>query len=200
MKVKMKIDFNDILEKRKRVLDNKKTELDKLKDKLSLSNPVEFSISDIEIPNLKKKGEKVGIKALNSLENIKGAAIYIYEIVDTKIKSELLDSIAKFRSIDNKDEDGNDLRRSTAKIPTDANTNTSNVLYVGSVEKNIHSRTRQHLGFGHPHTFALQLRHWAKNDWKFKFYYIEVTNKQILTDIEAQISKELNPLVGKREK
>ena len=196
----VKIDLNDILEKRKKVFDNKKTELDKLKDKLSLSNPIEFSISDIEIPNSKKKGKKVGIKALNSLENIKCPVIYIYEIVDTSIKSELLDRIAKFRSKDKKDENGKDLTRSTSKIPKDAKTNTTNVLYVGSVEKDIHLRTKQHLGFGNPHTFALQLNHWAKNDWGFKFYYIEVTNKQILTDIEAQISKELNPLVGKREK
>lgn len=111
-----------------------------------------------------------------------------------------MENISKFRSIENKDDEGNDLRRSTAKIPTNAKDNTSNILYVGSVEKDIHSRTRQHLGFGHPKTFALQLKHWAKNDWKFKFYYIEINNKQVLIDIEAQISKELNPLVGKREK
>lgn len=198
--VNMTIDFNNILEKRKTVLDNRKDKLDNLKNKLSLSHPVEFTISEIEVPNPKKKGEKVGLKKLSNLENIKGAVIYIYEIVDTEIKTDLLESISKFRSIENKDDEGNDLRRSTAKIPTNAKDNTSNILYVGSVEKNIHSRTRQHLGFGHPHTFALQLKHWAKHDWKFKFYYIEINNKQVLTDIEAQISKELNPLIGKREK
>lgn len=194
------IDFNDILEKRKKVLDKRKDELESLKNQLIISQPVEFAISEIEVPNPKKKGEKIGLKKLSNLENIKGGVIYIYEIVDSKIKTDLLVSISKFRSVENKDNEGNDLRRSTAKVPTNAKDNTSNILYVGSVEKNIQSRIRQHLGFGHKNTFALQLKHWAKNDWRFKFYYIEINNKQVLTDIEAQISKELNPLIGKREK
>jgi hypothetical protein len=196
----MKLDFNDIIEKRKQALNIRKEELDNLKDQIILSNPIEFSISEIQVLNPKNKSEKVGIKILNNLENIKGSVIYIFEIVDTKIKSELLESVTKYRSKENKDEYGNDLRRSTAKISKNAKLNTSDVLYVGSVEKHIHLRIKQHLGFGHPQTFALQLKHWAKNDWRFKFYYIEINNNMILTDIEAQISNELNPLLGKREK
>lgn len=196
----MKINFNEIIEKRKNILDNRKNQLDSLKNKLTLSRPIEFAISEIEVPNPKKKGEKVGLKKLNHLENNRGAVIYLFEIVDPKIKTDLLDSISKFRSIENKADESKDIKRSTAKIPADAKENASNILYVGSVENNIHSRIRQHLGFGHPKTFALQLKHWAKNDWKFKFYHIEINNKQILTDLEAQISQELNPLVGKREK
>lgn len=190
----MEIDLNSIIEQRKIDIHCKITELDKLKDNLRTSEPFEFSISEIREPLPRKKGQRVGIESLNELENIKYGVVYIFEIVDEEIKSSLLDKIGNFRSKENKN------TRSTAKIPQNAKDNKSNILYVGSVENNIHTRIRQHLGFGHPHTFALQLKHWADEEWKFKLYYIEINNKIVLKEIEAQISKELNPLVGKREK
>ena len=196
-----KLDFNKIIDDRKSVLEKRKTVLDGLKTTLVISDPIEFTVSEIaQYVNPRKKGEKVGLTQLNFLESIKGSAVYVYELSDQKIKKELLDRISAFRSKNNKDENGNDLRRSTAKIPSSAKDNGSNVLYVGSVQEYIHSRTRQHLGFGHPHTFALQIKHWALPHWKFRFYYIKVNNKDVTTDIEAALSNELNPLIGKREK
>lgn len=196
-----KLNFNKIIEDRKVILENRKTVLDSLKSSLEISEPIEFKVSEIaQKVNPRKKGEKVGVKQLNLLENIKGSVVYVYELVDPSIKEELLSKISAFRSKDNKDENGNDLRRSTAKIPPSANYNNSNVLYVGSVQEYIHSRTRQHLGFGHPHTFALQIKHWALPNWKLRFYYIQISNKDVTTDIEAAVSNELNPLIGKREK
>lgn len=195
-----KLDFNKILDNRKSALDKRKNELEDLKPILKISKPIEFTISDIaKTVNARKKGEKVGVSQLNFLENIKGSVVYIYEIVDNEIKQELLNKLAAFRSADNKDEDGNDMRRSTAKLPTSAKDNDTNILYVGSVKEYVHSRTRQHLGFGHPHTFSLQLKYWADPNWKFRFYYLEIVNKDITTDIEAALSVELNPLIGKRE-
>jgi len=196
-----KLDFNKILDNRKVVLDKRKKELEDLKSILKISEPIEFTISDIsKLVNTRKKGEKVGVKQLNFLENLKGPFVYIYEIVDNGIKQELLIRLKAFRSKENKDDDGNDLRRSTAKLPSSAKDNATNILYVGSVQEYVHSRTRQHLGFGHPHTFALQLKHWADQNWKFRFYYLEIANKDITTDIEAALTVELNPLIGKREK
>lgn len=196
-----KLDFNKILENRKAVLDKRKKELDDLKPILKISKPIEFTISDIaKTVSARKKGEKVGVSNLNFLEEVKGAIVYIYEIVDNEIKQDLLINLATFRSKENKDEDGNDLRRSTAKLPNSAKDNDTNILYVGSVKEYIHLRTRQHLGFGHPHTFSLQLKHWANQNWKFRFYYLRIENKDITNDIEAALSVELNPLIGKREK
>jgi len=196
-----KLDFNKILDNRKLVLDKRKKELEDLKSILKISEPIEFTISDIsKLVNTRKKGEKVGVKQLNFLENLKGPIVYIYEIVDNGIKQELLVKLKAFRSKENVDDDGNDLRRSTAKLPSSAKDNDTNILYVGSVQVYVHSRTRQHLGFGHPHTFALQLKHWANQNWKFRFYYLEIANKDITTDIEAALTVELNPLIGKREK
>jgi len=195
------LDFSKIIEKRKTVLDHRKEELDKVKSILKVSPPIEFSVSEIDkTVNPNKKGKKVGVENLNFLENIKGPVIYIYEIVDASIKEELLGKIMIFRSKDNKDEEGKDLRRSTAKIPSTAKNNDTNILYVGSIKNYIHSRTRQHLGFGHPHTFSLQIKHWALKEWKFRFYYLQVKDKDITNDIEAALADELNPLIGKREK
>lgn len=194
------LDFNKIIDNRKSVLDNRKKELEELKSILKISEPIEFTISEIaKTVNARKKNEKVGVLQLNFLENIKGPVVYVYEIVDNKIKQELLKKLEAFRSKDNKDENGNDLRRSTVKLPTSAKDNDTNILYVGSVKEYVHSRTRQHLGFGHPQTFALQLRHWANQNWKFRFYYMQITNKDITNDIEAALSVEINPLIGKRE-
>ena len=195
------LDFNKIIDDRKAVLEDRKTVLDNLKSLLKISDPIEFKVSEIANEVFpRKKGEKVGIAQLNFLENIKGSVVYVYELSDQSIKQELLSKISAFRSDDNKDENGNDMRRSTANIPSSAVDNKSNVLYVGSVQEYIHTRTRQHLGLGHPHTYALQIKHWALPNWKFKFYYIQVKNKDVTTDIEAALSKVLNPLIGKREK
>ncbi|HNX08009.1 MAG TPA: hypothetical protein PKL96_10525 [Bacteroidales bacterium] len=194
------LDFNKIIDNRKSVLDQRKNELEELKSILKISDPIEFAISDIaKEVNARKKNEKVGVSQLNFLENVKGPVVYVYEIVDNSIKVELLNNLEAFRSKNNKDENGNDIRRSTAKLPTSARDNDTNILYVGSVKEYVHSRTRQHLGFGHPHTFALQLKHWADQNWRFRFYYMEITNKEITNDIEAALSVELNPLIGKRE-
>ena len=77
-----------------------------------------------------------------------------------------------------------------------------NNLYVGSVEKGICLRTKYHLGLmdDSKTTYALQLERWAKKNWKFKFYYITIKDKSMVKDVEAAISEELKPLLGKDEK
>jgi len=82
------------------------------------------------------------------------------------------------------------------------NTELSDIFYVGSVEKDIHLRTKYHLGLmdDSKTTYALQLERWAKKNWKFKFYYITIKDKSMVKDVEAAISEELKPLLGKDEK
>ncbi len=194
------LDFNKIINDRKAILYKRLEELDGLKSILKLSDPIDFTISDIsKSVNARKKGEKVGVQQLNFLENIEGPVVYIYEIVDKGISFELLKKLETFRSKENMDDEGNDLRRSTAKLPISTKDNNTNILYVGSVKKYIHLRTRQHLGLGHPHTFALHLKHWANQNWMFRFYYMKIANKEITADMEAALAFELNPLIGKRE-
>lgn len=197
----MKLNFKKIIDNRKTVLDQRKLKLENSANLLNLSGPIEFTITDIASSvNSRKKGAKVGIDQLNFLENINGPVVYIFEIVDISIKRELLDNLTAFRSKENKDADGNDARRSTAELRADAEKNNSKILYVGSIKQYVHSRVRQHLGFGHKHTYAMQLKHWAPKNLKLNFYYISIGDKDLTYDIEAAVAADLKPLIGKIEK
>lgn len=184
----MEIDFNSIIQSRVENLKNRIQTLENVKNKFFISKGIEFSISEIsDVENPRKKGKKIGLSCLNELENKKGGVIYIFEIVDTKNKSQLLSKIKNYRSksIDNIED--SKFKRSTSMLPINAEMNDSNILYIGSVEKSIHLRIRQHLGSGNSQTYALQLKHWAEKDWKFRFYYFDVEDKEIIRDLEAAL-------------
>jgi len=197
----MKINLSEIITTRQDVLNARIKELENIKNNLKISEPIKFSISEIS-NNISsgKKSEKVGLNQLDFLENIKQPVIYIYEICNPRIKPDLLKKIETYRSLYSRNSANSiNHKRSISKIPNSVENNNSNILYVGSKKKGIYLRTKQHLGLGHHDTFSLQLKHWADSNWEFNFYYIEVTNEDILIDIEAAITKSLNPLLGKRE-
>lgn len=196
----MQIDFNAIIDARMAVLEARKRSLDALRHSLVLSEPIEFSIDEIDenIEN-KKKNQIVGLSKLNFLKDLNGPVVYIFEIADPSIKLELIDKLFEYRTKNKIETNGKVVPRATAKIPPEAASNPTNILYVGSVKKSIHLRIRQHLGLGHEKTFALQLKYWALPNWKFRFYYLELTDNNMTNEFEAALSNELNPLIGKRE-
>lgn len=197
------IDLTQIIESRKETLEERKVLLEKEKNILKIQGPISFSIEDIVEENEynpRKKGAKVGVPQLNFLENLKGSYIYIFELASNENKVELIKKINQFRSKENKDNEGNDARRATAKVPKDIETNNSNILYVGSVLNDIHSRIKAHIGFGSKTYYAIHLKYWAPKDLKLNFHYCEVKEPKIINDIEAALAEHLNPLIGKREK
>jgi hypothetical protein len=197
----MRLNFVEIIADRQNILEMRIKRLEEITANLKVSKGIEFSICDIpESVNTRKKGGKVGIEQLNFLENEKGPFVYFFEISFCESRKTLTEKIKLFRSRDNKDADGNDLRRSTAAVPINVDENKSTILYVGSIKEYIHTRIRQHLGCGHKDTYAIQLRHWAPKSLKLKFYYISVTDKDLTHDIEAAVAKKLKPLIGKIEK
>lgn len=199
----MNISFSKIIDNRNKILEERIIHLEKVKNTLKLEDPIHFSISDIitkDIYNPRKMGLKVGVPQLNFLEELKGSYIYIFELEREADKNEILDKLKLFRAIENKDEEGNDLRRATTKIPTTFDDNLSNVLYVGSIKENIHKRIKEHIGFGSKATYAMHLKHWAPKELKLNFYYIKIENPDLSYDIEAALAEYLNLLIGKREK
>ncbi len=199
----MKISFPDILINRKKQLEERILLLEKVKNTLSIQGPINFSIADIvedEMYNPRKKGLKVGVSQLNFLEDLKGSYIYIFVLEPNTNKTVLVEKINQFRSIENKDIEGNDARRATAKVPKGIENNNSDVLYVGSILNDVHSRIKAHIGFGSKTYYAMHLKFWAPKDLKLNFYYCEVEEPKIINDIEAALAKHLNPLIGKREK
>ena len=88
-------------------------------------------------------------------------------------------------------------KRSCPKIDKKRST-ASNILYCGSIKKELHGRLAQHLGFGSPNTYGLQLVHWAE-DLKLKFHHAYLSQEEAhLTElIESALALEMLPLVGK---
>jgi hypothetical protein len=196
----MQIDFNTIINARIKILEARKRSLEELRHSLAISEPIEFSINEIEKElEGNKKRQGVGVFKLNFLKDLKGPVVYIFEIADPDIKEELIDNLNEYRRNGKIDSNGYHLLRATAKIPSEAASNPTKILYVGSVKKSIHLRISQHLGLGHAKTFALQLKHWALPNWKFRFYYIKLTDSSMTTEFEAALSNEVDPLIGKRE-
>lgn len=199
----MKISFFDILNNRKQHLEERILLLEKVKTTLNIQGPISFSIADIvedEKYNSKIKGNKVGVPQLNFLEDLKGSYIYIFELAPNTNKLVLIEKINKFRSKENIDNEGNDARRATAKVPKGIENNNSNTLYVGSILNDVHSRIKAHIGFGSKTYYAMHLKHWAPKDLKLNFYYCNIEEPKIINDIEAALAEHLNPLIGKREK
>jgi len=197
----MNISFSNIIDNKNKILKEKIILLEKVKNTLKVEEPINFSISDIvtkDIYNPRKKGLKVGVPQLNFLENLKGS--YIFQLAPNNNKVELIEKIIQFRSKDNIDIDGNDARRATAKVPKGIENNNRNILYVGSILNDIHSRIKAHIGFGSKTYYAMHLKHWAPKDLKLNFYYCNIEEAKIINDIEAALAEHLNPLIGKREK
>ena len=199
----MKISFFDILNNRKQHLEERILLLEKVKTNLNIQGPISFSIADIvedEKYNPRKKGLKVGVTQLSFLEDLKGSYIYIFELAQNTNKVELIEKINQFRSKENKDIEGNDARRATAKVPKGIENNNSDVLYVGSILNDVHSRIKAHIVFVSKTYYAMHLKFWAPKDLKLNFYYCEVQEPIVINDIEAALAEHLNPLIGKREK
>jgi hypothetical protein len=199
----MKISFSNIINNRKKILEERITLLEKVKNDLIFDGPISFSMAEIvgdHNYNPRTKGKKVGVEQLNFLEDLKGSYIYIFELAPNTNRIELIEKINQFRSKENIDNEGKDARRATAKVPKGIDNNNSNILYVGCILNNLHSRIKAHIGFGSKTYYAMHLKHWAPKDLKLNFYYCKVEEPRIINDIEAALAEHLNPLIGKREK
>ena len=94
----MILNFKDIIEKRKKILNERILLLEKVKTTLNIQGPISFSIADIvedEKYNPRKKGLKVGVSQLNFLEDLKGSYIYFFELAPNTNKSALIEKINK---------------------------------------------------------------------------------------------------------
>lgn len=72
----------------------------------------------------------------------------------------------------------------------------SPILYVGSSTTSITSRIKQHIGYGHPGTYALNLIHWLEGHYKITVREYEL-GRSALQIVEDALSHELAPAFGK---
>lgn len=77
----------------------------------------------------------------------------------------------------------------------------SECLYVGS-SQSIVKRLREHLGYGAPSTYALQLRHWARPlSLHLEFCcasYAETTHYSVVQTLEDALWESKGPMFGRR--
>jgi len=88
-------------------------------------------------------------------------------------------------------------KQSARKCPK-INTNISEVLYVGSSTTGVNKRLKQHLGYGHEQTYAMQLCHWFSEEVHVSVFEYEGVERDVLQLIEDAVSCELNPMFGKQ--
>lgn len=129
----------------------------------------------------------------NILSKINDDKQVIY-IIKTKSGANLTEVLSKYKS-----------SNSRLKLPQINKRNfNSEVLYVGSVQKNFRDRVKQHLGFGSISTYSLKLSKWTKKeklDFVIKYYVLGTTNSEItLKLIENNLANILKPQFGKYDK
>ena len=73
----------------------------------------------------------------------------------------------------------------------------SQVLYVGSSTTGVKKRIEQHLGDGPKDTYALNLKHWFRGNYKVTIKVYEQP-KEVLQIIEDALSFDLAPAFGKQ--
>ena len=121
------------------------------------------------------------MKELSDLDGIK-SAIYIIEQVDGDISKTFLDlSVYKKKK-----------ERSCPKLNSP-----SKIMYVGSSSTGVRKRIQEHQGDGHVETYALQLKHWFKGNYKITIKQYDEP-KEVLQIIEDDLSDKLQPAFGKR--
>lgn len=73
----------------------------------------------------------------------------------------------------------------------------SKFLYVGASTTGVRKRIEQHIGDGHPGTYALHLRHWFTGEWKITVKEFDVS-REVLQIIEDALADALHPAFGKK--
>jgi len=153
--------------------------------KIKWEKPIEIKCRELTTELKAKKG-------LDVFENYKKhPAVYYFEIKSKHSCKDILDALQA-----NKDKK----QRSCPKIDKKRRADTR-YLYCGSRKEGLHGRFIQHLGFGSPNTFALQLCHWAKElrlELEFHYAWLDPKHKDFTELFESALSMKIKPLVGKR--
>lgn len=72
----------------------------------------------------------------------------------------------------------------------------SSVMYVGSSTTGVRKRIEQHIGLGHPKTYALHLSYWFNEGYEITVSEYD-EGREVVQLIEDAISHDLKPAFGK---
>ncbi len=178
------IDLKKSIEQKAELLKSNAEQL--LRIELMWYSPIEVNCQQLSsIEEFKKTG------VLELFTQFKEYPFIYYFIVKNDIHSvDIINALHKYRLRKERTCPKIDKRRSLD----------SRYLYCGSVKKELHGRFIQHLGFGSPQTFSLQLFHWAtKLGLVLDFHYalLDKENRNITELVESSLASQIMPLVGK---
>lgn len=150
-------------------------------------NKIIIKANDLINPDFKSNSEFLKI-------NSSAPSVYLFKVRTKEkgvtISKEELKKIAKENQI------------KLAKVSKDIVLNDNDTLYCGSVEKNLHYRLQQHLGYGSNQTYSLQLKYWlSKYPIELELIYTQFSPgfKHAIRLIETAATLTYAPLVGKSE-
>lgn len=169
----------------------KSSELKEIADRLRYLH-LNFDYIEFNTEQLTKNPEESKITPFPYL--IEGIAPVVYYF-SLGISNARLDEVQKtFLAYKNKKN-----ARKCAKVDL-RRFNDTDCLYVGSVQKDLCKRFDEHLGYGSPSTYSLQLLWWAKElnlNILFHFAYLDKQDLRLLPFVEDAIASELKPVFGK---
>jgi hypothetical protein len=119
----------------------------------------------------------------NDLEELVGIKMAIYIIEE--INGDSLDTFNFFKQYKN-----------TGARNCSKPNSPSNILYVGSSATNLKKRIKEHIGQGSKSTYALNLGHWFRGEYKITIRQYDVS-KEVLQILEDALYWEMKPAFGK---
>jgi len=184
-------DFVDIINKRKIILTGLINTLDSIKND---SLPKKHEIT-IEFNN--RITEEKCTELFNGIETRKHSYLYTFEVTNKNYKFESLKRSLEKKKASNKENKDVETKVSYCKIN---NTESKSCIYVGGCRTNIINRIKQHIGFGHTHTYSLRLKHWC-SPLRLKLTLYEFSKNvdtEAFQQIEDEIWEKLKPMFGKK--
>lgn len=170
--------------------------LEKVRDN-GVKKELSFDINCIDLEDYNhtdiRQSEKFK-KIFDQLKNASGPTLYWFEITSDTDTHKVIEALNTYKNSQNP--------KATPALKNKINY-TSKVLYVGKVKGTFWGRLIQHLGFFKVNaTQGLQLFYWAKDiSLNLKVNILEFDNEMadIMTVVEYEFAKRLQPLVGKHK-
>ena len=164
--------------------------LKRLSDAVKSVNPKDVRSWEIEIVALQEHSLKTLTDEISAWAG-KSPCLYYFEISQPIPSLELVTNAFNSAKVD---------PQRSGLAYARLNNSTGTCFYVGS-SHSVATRLKQHLGYGHKGTYALQLKHWAPNNLKLNLVcalYANGTTPEVLQCLEDSLWENKQPLFGRR--
>lgn len=184
------LDLSQASKDRIKLLEDKISLIHQAFSTLQVIGPIEFSLNDPKtfLEKIKQIDKETGIN--------QKPLVYIYEIENHEEHCKQL--LKQWKA--HRDNLNPDSKLFAMARVNEERVNDTKALYVGSVQKNVLSRIKQHLGLSNTtKTYAMHLTRWVTDCPLIRFYYLPLPDATMTYEVEAAIAFQLKPLLGKAD-